>query len=174
SEIGEQPVSIFVRFAVVSQGEKMNLPLPLLRLARGPDQDQAVKHRSERLRLPDHEQARHDVSSRQAGVGMSWHAVDIVRDKQQSVLSGESENLRIWPLAQTHFPSADEFQAGFASQDAINDVLIQIVVSEEARAAHVPSDTLAFLSARSRSAAGLGRCSLRARSCAQTASCRCR
>src|SRR5438105_14573843 len=101
---------------------------------------------------------------------MTRHGVHVVGDYGETPLGGMFKDLRVRGTVQGEVACAGEFNQRLAAEDAGDDMFVQIVVGEEARAAHDLVPDSAPLSARSRCTTGLGCCSHRACHSAQTAS----
>jgi len=154
--------------------EKTHYTLPLLRLTCRPDQNQIVDNHPYRIALLDHQETCHWCSRSDTCVGIGRHRINVMRDDDQLMLGGVCEYFDIRALVHADITDADELDGWLATENAMHEMLVEVMISKKARAAHEASDTSAPLSARRRLTTGLACASASARNAFQSASCLCR
>ena len=136
---------------------------PLLGRRRGPNECQVVDDTPHRIALVHHEQPRHRETFFDSGKGWGGHGVHVVRDDDEAFLGRIFQYLGIWTFIEAHLPYANPSNTRLTAENAIDDVLVEIVISQELRPTHDSPETSAFCTARSRSTTGLCRSVLLAR-----------
>src|SRR5207247_11149787 len=88
--------------------------------------------------------------------GRSGHGIHVVRHHNETTGDGILKHFRIRTVVQSDLAHATEVSAWGATDNACDDMLIQVVIRQEFGAAHSTSGVFRSYTARSRWTTGLG------------------
>ena len=114
-----------------TQREIADLPLPLARHATFGDQEQVFDGSRNRHRRPGLEQTRHGLASLDPRVGECGQRGNVLAYQHPALPGSPSQNGRVIRTAEAHVGNADYIKRWIPTDQAANDVVIEILVEGE-------------------------------------------